>query len=78
MNVYHGFKQITVDFNRKKAFEALVFGFDTGNAFDKLLSNEKKVRQGASFQKLWSSHLALGYLSTRRDFPRFDWISKQE
>jgi hypothetical protein len=72
LNGYHGFIQITVDFDIEEAVHRLVLEFNTGNKSDELLFNEEKLRQNASFQKPWSNNSALDYLSTRQDFTRFD------
>jgi hypothetical protein len=45
MKVYHGFKQITVDFNICRAFQALLLEFDPGNESDTLSFNTEKSRQ---------------------------------
>jgi hypothetical protein len=69
---YHGFKQITIDFNRSEVFEALICEFNTGNKSDKLLFNEEKLSQIARLRELWSNNFTLDHLSTRW-VPR-DWI----
>jgi hypothetical protein len=78
MKVYHGFKQMTVDSNIRKAFKVLVLEFDTGSESDKLSFNEEKQRQSASFRKLSSNNFALDQLSTRGYVNPFDWIKVME
>jgi hypothetical protein len=51
MKVYHGFRQIMVDFNKRKAFQALIVEFETRGESDKLFLNEEKLRQNAGLRE---------------------------
>jgi hypothetical protein len=78
MKVYHGFKQRTVDSNIWRAFSELLRECDTRNESDKLLFNEQKLRQRASFRALRSNNFSLDQLSTRPSVITFHWIHEPE
>jgi hypothetical protein len=76
--VYHDFQAMVIDDNIWGAFRGIGITYTTVAGVQRVLFDEKKLRESDGFGELWDIDFPLENLSARRRASEFGWINRPE
>jgi hypothetical protein len=76
--VYHDFRATMIDDNIWGAFRGIGITYTTVALVQRVLFDEKKLRESDGFRELSDVDFPLGNLSARRRVSEFGWINRPE